>query len=79
MWLLMDVDWKNEAKKLVPMGFISAADCHNTRAEIVHITTGSRELDKLLNGGIETGSITEVPDPVFHHLPPIAAPVAGVR
>ena len=26
----------------------------------LQITTGSRELDKLLNGGIETGSITEV-------------------
>ena len=24
------------------------------------ITTGSKELDKLLNGGIETGSITEL-------------------
>ena len=24
------------------------------------MTTGSKELDKLLNGGIETGSITEI-------------------
>ena len=24
------------------------------------VTTGSKELDKLLNGGIETGSITEM-------------------
>ena len=26
----------------------------------MQITTGSKELDKLLNGGIETGSITEL-------------------
>jgi DNA repair protein RAD51 len=30
------------------------------RQELISITTGSRELDKLLGGGIETGSITEM-------------------
>jgi len=30
------------------------------RQEIIQITTGSTELDKLLGGGIETGSITEL-------------------
>lgn len=49
-----------EARKHVPMGFLSASDFHHKRAEIVFLTTGSRELDKLLGGGIETGSITEV-------------------
>ncbi len=30
------------------------------RSELVHITTGSPQLDTLLGGGIETGSITEL-------------------
>ncbi|CAD6253131.1 unnamed protein product [Miscanthus lutarioriparius] len=30
------------------------------RLEIIQVTTGSRELDKILEGGIETGSITEI-------------------
>lgn len=42
------------------MGFFSATDVHLKRSEIVFLTTGSRELDKLLGGGIETGSITEM-------------------
>lgn len=49
-----------EAHKLVPMGFTSATEFHQKRAEIIQITTGSKELDKLLGGGIETGSITEI-------------------
>ncbi|KAJ2006001.1 recombinase rad51 [Coemansia thaxteri] len=50
-----------EAAKLVPMGFTTAADYHQKRSELLHITTGSTELDKLLGGhGIETGSITEI-------------------
>ncbi|CAG7718085.1 unnamed protein product, partial [Allacma fusca] len=49
-----------EAGKLVPMGFTTATEFHQKRSEIVQITTGSKELDKLLGGGIETGSITEV-------------------
>lgn len=49
-----------EAAKFVPMGFLSATEFHSKRAEIVFLTSGSRELDKLLGGGIETGSITEV-------------------
>lgn len=49
-----------EAGKLVPMGFFSATEFHQKRSEIVMLTTGSRELDKLLGGGIETGSITEM-------------------
>ncbi len=49
-----------EASKLVPMGFISGAQMYRMRQDIIHITTGSKELDKLLDGGIETGSITEL-------------------
>lgn len=49
-----------EAAKLIPLGFTTAAEYHKQRAEIIHLTTGSKELDKLLGGGIETGSITEM-------------------
>ena len=49
-----------EASKLVAMGFKTAAEVHMIRANIVYITTGSAELDRLLGGGIETGSITEI-------------------
>ncbi|OAG31748.1 DNA repair protein RAD51 [Nematocida displodere] len=49
-----------EAASLVPMGFKSAADYHQKRSQMVIITTGSSELDKLLGGGIESGSITEI-------------------
>jgi DNA repair protein RAD51 len=49
-----------EASKHVPMGFTTATEIHARRAELISITTGSRELDKLLGGGIETGSITEM-------------------
>ena len=49
-----------EATKLIPMGFTTATEFHQRRAEIVYITTGSQELDKLLGGGLETGSITEM-------------------
>lgn len=48
------------ASKLVPMGFTSAKQMHEQRAELISITTGSKELDAVLEGGIETGSITEV-------------------
>ncbi|CAN6922055.1 unnamed protein product, partial [Brassica oleracea] len=48
------------ASKLVPLGFTSASQLHAQRQEIIQITSGSRELDKVLEGGIETGSITEL-------------------
>ena len=40
----------NEATKLVPMGFTTATEFHQRRSEIVSVTTGSKELDKLLQG-----------------------------
>lgn len=49
-----------EASKLVPMGFTTATEFHQKRADMITITTGSKELDRLLGGGIETGSITEM-------------------
>lgn len=42
------------------MGFSTATEYHQKRVELISLTTGSRELDKLLGGGIETGSITEI-------------------
>ncbi|KAH9486997.1 recombinase rad51 [Psilocybe cubensis] len=49
-----------EAHKIVPLGFQSATEVHARRSELVHITTGSKQLDALLGGGIETGAITEL-------------------
>lgn len=48
-----------EAAKLVPLGFTTASEFHNRRSELICLTTGSKQLDTLLGGGIETGSITE--------------------
>ena len=48
------------ASKLVPMGFTTATEMHSRRSELISITTGSKQLDTLLAGGIETGSITEI-------------------
>ncbi|GJE87656.1 DNA repair protein RAD51 [Phanerochaete sordida] len=48
-----------EAQKIIPLGFQSATEVHARRNELVHITTGSKNLDALLGGGIETGAITE--------------------
>ncbi|EPX72876.1 recombinase Rhp51 [Schizosaccharomyces octosporus yFS286] len=49
-----------EASKLVPMGFTTATEYHIRRSELITITTGSKQLDTLLQGGVETGSITEL-------------------
>lgn len=49
-----------EAAKLIPMGFEPATVYHQKRENIIYLTTGSSELDKLLNGGIESSSITEI-------------------
>ena len=41
-------------------GFSSATEIKQQREDLCMLTTGSRELDGLLKGGIETGSITEI-------------------
>ena len=38
------------ASKLVPLGFTSATQLHAQRLEIIQITSGSKELDKILEG-----------------------------
>jgi DNA repair protein RAD51 len=48
------------ASKLVPMGFTTATEMHQRRSELISITTGSKNLDTLLAGGFETGSVTEL-------------------
>ena len=45
---------------MVPSDFKTAADALEDRKAMLTLTTGAVELDKLLEGGIETGSITEV-------------------
>lgn len=42
------------------MGFTTATEFHARRSELVCISTGSKVLDTLLGGGIETGAITEL-------------------
>ena len=39
-----------EVGKLVPLGFTTATEFHQKRSEIIQISTGSKELDKLLQG-----------------------------
>uniref|UniRef100_A0A7S4PCV5 DNA repair protein RAD51 homolog n=1 Tax=Paramoeba aestuarina TaxID=180227 RepID=A0A7S4PCV5_9EUKA len=51
---------KEEARKIVPLGFTTASMCLEARKEVVRITSGSKEVDNLLGGGIETGSLTEL-------------------
>lgn len=50
----------SEASKLVHLGFTTATEVHKTRSDLVMLTTGSKALDTILHGGIETGSITEI-------------------
>jgi DNA repair protein RAD51 len=49
-----------KVNSLIDTGFTTAMEIQNRRNELIYITTGSRDLDKLLGGGVETGSITEL-------------------
>jgi len=48
------------ARKLLGIGFMTAEDFYKKRLEVGYITTGSKALDNLLGGGIETQAITEL-------------------
>ena len=48
------------ANKLVQLGFQTASSFFEKRQGVLKLTTGSKSLDELLGGGIETGSITEI-------------------
>jgi DNA repair protein RadA len=45
---------------LLSKEFCSAADILNRRKEILRCTTGSKSLDQLLGGGVETQALTEI-------------------
>jgi DNA repair protein RadA len=47
------------ARTMLDMGFSSGLEMLKKRKEVLKISTGSKEVDQLLNGGIETNSITE--------------------
>ena len=73
------------ASKLVPMGFTTATEFHQRRSEIIMITTGSKELDKLLGGAPpwrharSRGALLSARcrlTVVVHALPSLAPPVA---
>ena len=49
-----------KSQRLVSMGFQSATDRLAAARELIYISTGSEDLDGLLAGGIETGSMTEI-------------------
>lgn len=49
-----------EASKFVPMGFTTASEFHTRQSNLIRLSTGSKLLDNLLGGGIETGAITEM-------------------
>lgn len=48
------------AKQLIPMRMVSATEMLQMRRNMVQLSTGSAQLDALLQGGIETGQITEI-------------------
>jgi hypothetical protein len=49
-----------ECLKLSDSGFKSASELAREREKVVRISTGSRELDGILQGGIEQQSITQI-------------------
>lgn len=51
---------KKACRELCNLGFCSATEFLDARENLIKFTTGSRQFDALLHGGIETGSITEV-------------------
>lgn len=53
----------NTARNKLNMGFESGEELLKKTENIQRITTGSKALDKLLGGGIETGTITEMYGP----------------
>ncbi|KAJ3038599.1 Meiotic recombination protein dmc1 [Rhizophlyctis rosea] len=50
---------KESANKLLPSGFITGMELDAKRKNVVRISTGSKEFDKLLGGGVQSMSITE--------------------
>jgi RecA/RadA recombinase len=61
-WVLWQVDKIRESARKLCVGsaFSTAQAVLQRRRAVIRITTGSKELDSILGGGIETGSLTEV-------------------
>ncbi|XP_063934474.1 meiotic recombination protein DMC1/LIM15 homolog [Zophobas morio] len=51
---------REAAKKIKDVQFITALEFSHRRRTVLHMTTGSSELDKLLQGGFETQQISEI-------------------
>ncbi|KAJ8658144.1 meiotic recombinase Dmc1 [Lichtheimia ornata] len=51
---------KDAASKAQGSGFITGSDMSRFREKVVKISTGSKQFDSLLGGGVQTMSITEV-------------------
>lgn len=49
-----------KVNQLVPLGFQTASSRLEGMKNLISISTGSKDLDNLLGGGIETGSLTEI-------------------
>jgi DNA repair protein RadA len=49
----------NSARNNLDMGFVSGEDLLKKREQIIRIKTGSTAFDELVNGGFESGGITE--------------------
>jgi DNA repair protein RAD51 len=49
-----------KTNNLVELGFQTATNRLESLKETIFISTGSSDLDALLGGGIETGSLTEI-------------------
>jgi DNA repair protein RAD51 len=51
---------KSAASQLVPTGFTTATMIEQQRRETIYVSTGATQLDTVLHGGFETGTITEI-------------------
>ena len=49
----------NTARNNLDMGFMSGDELLKKRADIIRVSTGSKAFDTMLNGGFESGGITE--------------------
>ena len=54
------IKFQAAASQLCQMGFCTAAEHAEVRAGVAYVTTGSKELNGIMQGGFETGSITEL-------------------
>ncbi|KAJ3132987.1 Meiotic recombination protein dmc1 [Geranomyces variabilis] len=50
---------KDAAAKLLPCTFVTGTEVEARRKSVIRISTGSKELDSLLGGGVQSMSITE--------------------